>query len=162
MSQEPRSLELTTRRAFLTRCSSGLGSIALATMLDPKLLAACQDERWRGVVQPLHHRPKVKRVIHLCMAGGPSHLETLDYKPELARRDGEPMPASITAGQQIAQLQGQEKRLEILGPQFPFARYGESRQEISTVLPTSGRSPTTSASSVRCRATRSIMTPRTR
>ena len=63
-----------------------------------------------------HHAPKAKRVIHLCMAGGPSHLETLDYKPTLAQRHGEPMPESITDGQPIAQLQG-AKSLRVLGPQ---------------------------------------------
>ena len=70
------------------------------------------------------------------MAGGPSHLETLDHKPELARRDGEPMPESMTKGQPIAQLQGKE--LRCLAPQHPFARYGESGQEICTLFPRIG------------------------
>jgi hypothetical protein len=70
------------------------------------------------------------------MAGGPSHLETLDYKPELARRHGEPMPESFTKGQQIAQLQGQA--LNCFGPQHPFARYGDSGQHICTLFPKIG------------------------
>lgn len=68
------------------------------------------------------------------MSGGPSHLETFDYKPELARRSGEPMPDSVTAGQPIAQLQG-KSQLKILGPLFPFAKYGQSGQEVSSALP---------------------------
>ncbi len=68
---------------------------------------------------------KAKRVIFLCMAGGPSHLETFDYKPELARLHGQPMPESITAGQPIAQLQGQ--KLVCQGPLLKFRRWGPKR-----------------------------------
>jgi hypothetical protein len=71
------------------------------------------------------------------MSGGPSHLETLDYKPELARLHDQPMPPSVTAGQPIAQLQNQE--LKCLGPQFQFSRHGKSGQEISDVLPHIGK-----------------------
>ncbi|HCS51381.1 MAG TPA: sulfatase, partial [Planctomycetaceae bacterium] len=74
-----------------------------------------------------------KRVIFLCMAGGPSHLETFDYKPELERLSGQPMPASITAGQPIAQLQGQE--LIAQGPLTKFQKYGEGGLEVSDYLP---------------------------
>ena len=69
------------------------------------------------------------------MAGGPSHLETFDYKPKLEELDGKPMPKSFTEGQQIAQLQGQANNLKVLGPQHKFAKYGKSGQEISAVLP---------------------------
>jgi hypothetical protein len=67
------------------------------------------------------------------MAGGPSHLETLDEKPMLARLHGQPMPESITRGQPIAQLQG--KQLVCLSPQFPFISCGQSGQRISGALP---------------------------
>ena len=122
------------RRALLRGGAAGLGSLALGS-----ILARADDSsaaRWRGLVQPPHHRPRARSVIHLCMAGGPSHLETLDHKPELARRDGEPMPESMTKGQPIAQLQGKE--LRCLAPQHPFARYGESGQEICTLFPRIG------------------------
>ncbi|MCA9210642.1 MAG: DUF1501 domain-containing protein, partial [Planctomycetales bacterium] len=72
-------------------------------------------------------------VIFLCMAGGPSHLETFDYKPKLAEMDGQPMPESFTAGQPIAQLQGQT--LKCLGPLFKFRKHGQSGQEIADILP---------------------------
>jgi hypothetical protein len=80
-----------------------------------------------------HLAAKAKRVIFLCMAGGPSHLETFDYKPELARLDGQPMPESFTKGQPIAQLQN--TKLKCLGPLFPFRRHGQSGQQISDMLP---------------------------
>jgi hypothetical protein len=71
------------------------------------------------------------------MAGGPSQFETFDYKPELARRDGQPMPAAITAGQPIAQLQGQQ--LVCLGPRVKFGRHGQAGQSISELLPHTAR-----------------------
>lgn len=67
------------------------------------------------------------------MAGGPSHLELFDHKPELAKRHGEPMPDSFTKGQPIAQLQGQS--LKCFGPQHGFKRCGQSGQEIGEILP---------------------------
>jgi hypothetical protein len=107
--------------------------MALSSLLARSLPAAA-DVRARGVLQPLHHSPRIKRVIWLYMSGGPSHLETFDYKPELARRGGEPMPDSVTSGQPIAQLQG-KSRLKILAPLFDFQRHGQSGQEISSALP---------------------------
>jgi hypothetical protein len=87
----------------------------------------------QGAVNPLHFAPKAKRVIFLCMAGGPSHLETFDYKPTLAEMDGKPMPASFTAGQPLAQLQG--KPLNCFAPQIGFKQHGESGTMISDWLP---------------------------
>src|SRR5215470_17193131 len=100
-----RAIERLTRRAFLGRAGAGLGAIALAELLHASQSAAADAPagarlpRWRGVVNPLHFAPKARRVIWLYMAGGPSHLETLDYKPVLARMGGQPMPESYTRGQ---------------------------------------------------------------
>src|SRR5262249_20447479 len=78
----------------------------------------------------------VKRVIFLTMAGGPSHLETLDHKPKLAQMHGQPMPESYTKGQPIAQLQG--AKLTCFAPQHPFKKFGKSGQEICTIFPHGG------------------------
>ncbi|MFK7848484.1 MAG: DUF1501 domain-containing protein [Rhodothermales bacterium] len=120
-----------TRREFLKRAAQGMGTMALASLLNPA-------DAFGGIAGPdphpaLQFAPKAKRIIYLYQAGGPSHLETLDYKPELARMHGQPMPESLTAGQQIAQLQGQE--LVCLGPQYGFKRWGKSGQEISEQFP---------------------------
>jgi len=123
--------ERVTRRAFLGRSAAGLGSLALGALLDPRTLGA--GDASRGVVSPLHVPPRARRVIHLYQAGGPSHLELFDYKPELLRRHGQPMPESFTKGQPIAQLQGQ--KLRCFGPQHPFRRFGSSGQEVSELLP---------------------------
>ncbi len=125
------------RRSFLGRTSLGLGSAALGSLLGPGTPCVAfdvsQELASHGVINPLHIPPKVKRVIFLCMAGGPSHLESFDEKPKLAELDGQPMPESFTKGQPIAQLQGQ--RLVCLAPQAKFKRHGRSGQQISDFFP---------------------------
>jgi hypothetical protein len=117
-----------TRRTFLVRTALGLGSIALSWLANPRQAAAAG--RLSGLP---HFAPRAKRVIFLYMSGGPSHLETFDWKPRLTALDGQTMPASFTRGQPIAQLQGQE--LKCLAPQFRFRRHGRSGQEIADILP---------------------------
>ena len=114
---------LLNRRAFLGQAGLSLGSAALGNLVGNA----------SGASDVPHFARKAKRVIFLCMAGGPSHLETFDYKPELDRLDGKPMPESFTKGQPIAQLQGQA--LKVQGHLAKFRRYGESGQLISDYLP---------------------------
>ena len=121
-----------TRRAFLGNSTRGLGALALSSLLDPALLGAATGSQ-PGLP---HFAPKAKRVIFLSMAGGPSHLETFDYKPKLAELHGQPMPESLTKGQQIAQLQGKE--LKCFGPQWGFKKFGESGAEICELFPEIG------------------------
>ncbi len=130
------------RRTFLGQTALGLGATALSCLLDPlaqQTARAAQPGAAEASAgpQPPHFAPRAKRVIFLYMSGGPSHLETFDYKPRLAELDGQPMPASYTRGQPIAQLQG--KQLKILGPCFRFRKYGRSGQEIADVLPYTAR-----------------------
>src|SRR5215207_2608136 len=133
---DPQRLAI-SRRSLLGRGATGVGALALASLLNPSPTRAAQTVASRqfagGVVQPLHRAPKAKRVIWLSMAGGPSHLETLDYKPKLAELNGQPMPESMTKGQQLAQLQG--KPLLCFGPQHPFAKFGKNGTEICALLP---------------------------
>src|SRR6187402_3150644 len=98
------------RRVFLKRSAAGLGSVALANMMQPELFAAAEKAgttNTPGIGGLPHYAPKIKRVIYLYMSGGPSQFETFDHKPKLAEMDGKAMPESITKGQPIAQLQGQ-------------------------------------------------------
>jgi len=119
-----------SRRGFLRRSSQGLFGVALGSLLgSEKLIAAPQP----GVLTSFAQPPKAKRVIWLSMAGGPSHLELFDRKVKLAEMSGQPMPESVTRGQQLAQLQGQ--KLFCLGPQFGFQTYGRSGIEMSELLP---------------------------
>ena len=79
-----------------------------------------------------HVPPKAKRVIFMVMAGGASHLELCDHKPELAKRHGQPMPESITKGQPIAQLQG--AKLTCFGPQWEFKKHGKAGIEMNELF----------------------------
>ena len=122
-----------SRRAFLTSTGVGLGSVAVNLLLARELRAKDSPDKYRGLPGFPHHAPKVKRVIFLYMSGGPSHLETFDYKPKLAELDGKPMPVSFTKGQPIAQLQGQT--LKVQGPLTKFKQYGKAGQWVSDFLP---------------------------
>jgi hypothetical protein len=130
-------LNAINRRTFLARGGLGIGSMALSSLLGRTVLADASTSSkaagYRGLPGLPHFAPKIKRVIWLCMAGGPSHLETFDYKPKLQKLHGKPMPESYTKGQPIAQLQGKE--LKAYGPMFKFAQYGSNGQWVSEVLP---------------------------
>ena len=127
-----------TRRKFLTSLCGSVGSLALGLMMGPRLLAksagaATARGNGRGMMNPPPLVPRVRRIIHLCMAGGPSQFETLDYKPTMAALNGQDMPKSVTDGQPIAQLQG--ARLRVMGPQSSFRKCGQSGLEIADILP---------------------------
>ena len=122
-----------SRRSFLGQTSHGVGAVALATMLNS---ASLQADAVRGVLATLPLPQRAKRVIWLSMAGGPSQLETFDPKPKLAEMHGQPMPESLTKGQQLAQLQGQ--KLNCFGPQHPFAKFGQNQVEICSLFPQIG------------------------
>jgi hypothetical protein len=121
-----------TRRHFFGECGVGLGKIALAGLLTHAL-----DGRAAGPVDPLapkkpHFAPKVKRVIHLFMAGAPSQLDLFDYKPKLAQLEGKPLPPEVIGGQRYAFIRPDAA---VLGPRFKFARHGQCGAEISEALP---------------------------
>jgi hypothetical protein len=125
------------RRTFLTRSGLGLGSLAFGSLLfkngQPVTAAEAPRIATGGVINPPHYPIRAKRVIHLCMAGGPSQVESFDPKPELKKLDGQPFPASLTKGQQLAQLQG--ATLKARGSFVDFKKHGKSGQEISDLFP---------------------------
>jgi hypothetical protein len=116
------SPESIARRSFLRQSGLGLGALALNLLDSPA----------RASTLP-HYQPKIRRVIHLCMAGGPSQFESFDWKPELKRLHGQPFPESFTKGQQLAQLQNTV--LKARGAFTDFKKYGQSGQEISSLFP---------------------------
>ena len=76
-----------TRRTFLQRSTTGLGALALTSLLKPELFAAGDGLDVPGALKRLHFAPKAKRVIYLFMSGAPSHLDLFDPKPKLDRDD---------------------------------------------------------------------------
>ncbi len=119
-----------SRRTFLQRSFAGIGGMALSQLMGRTGTSELPFIQAQG---GLHFPARAKRVIHLCMAGGPSHLESYDPKPQLDAISGKAFPASFTAGQQLAQLQGRE--LIARGSFTKFKRYGESGIEVSELFP---------------------------
>ena len=111
------------RRWFLERCGFGLGTAALAHLLRGDAGAATRLPQFA---------PKAKNVIFLFQAGGPSHLELFDYKPELAKFDGTLPPPDLLEGYRAAFIDPNSK---LLGPKYKFQRAGQSGFEISELLP---------------------------
>ena len=118
-----------SRRWFLRECGVGLGAMALGGLLGRDAAAASPDPlapRWP------HFPAKAKRVIYLFMAGAPSHLELFDNKPQLSKFDGTLPPKELLKGYRAAFISPNSK---LLGPKFKFAKHGQSRAEISELLP---------------------------
>src|SRR5438128_9284362 len=127
-------LKYRTRRQFFKDCSTGLGTIALASLLNDKLFAAPTPTAADDPLAPKkpHFPAKAKNIIYLHMAGAPSTLDLFDYKPKLNELNGKPCPEEYTRGQQFAFIKGTP---ELLGTPHKFAKYGQSGQEISSILP---------------------------
>ncbi len=118
------------RRSFLRDSGIGLGSMALSSLLSSEAVGVPVSA---GIPGLPHFAPRAKRIIWLYMAGGMTHLDTWDHKPTLQKLHGEPMPESVTNGQQIAQLQGQ--KLTCFAPQHNFQKWGESGQSFAEIWP---------------------------
>ncbi|HBI30787.1 MAG TPA: sulfatase, partial [Verrucomicrobiales bacterium] len=116
-----------TRRAFLGRSAGGIGSVALASLLNDKLRAG------QGSLPNFHHAPKAKRVIFLFMAGGPSHIDLFDPKPKLNELDGKEIPKELLKNhQQFALIRGTPN---LKGSPYTFRQHGESGTIISELMP---------------------------
>jgi Protein of unknown function (DUF1501) len=135
---QQRQLQHHTRRLFLKQCVLGLGGMALGSMLpgcagnDTAMPLQFFDPKNPFAPRPPHFAPKAKSVIFLHMAGAPSQLELFDYKPDLAKLDGQDCPQSLLEGKRFAFIRGVPK---MLGPQATFAQHGESRAWVSNYLP---------------------------
>lgn len=116
------------RRNFFTSSASGLGMLALASMLQDEGLLA------QGVESPLtHFAPTAKRCIFLFMEGGPSQMDLFDPKPKLNELDGQPMPESMLNEIKFAFIQKESARL--MGSPRKFQKYGECGMDLSDLLP---------------------------
>jgi hypothetical protein len=128
-------MDALNRRAFLSRFGLGLGGIALASLLRPASALADVVPKSQGILGAPHFPARAKRVIFLFMAGGPSQLETFDYKPLLNERNGQELPESVRMGQRLTGMSGNQARLPMAGSIFKFQQYGQSGAWISELLP---------------------------
>lgn len=116
-----------TRRELLSRSGMGFASLGLASLLADEARAATSDPL---AVRSPHFRGKAKRVVHFFLNGGPSHVDTFDPKPQLARYAGQPVPDSLRT----------ERRTGAAFPSpFKFKRYGQSGIEVSELFAQTAR-----------------------
>jgi hypothetical protein len=135
MNLRTEQLKLVTRRQFFRDCGTGLGTLALASLLNEKLFSAAGATA--AAADPLspklpHFAPKAKSIIYMHMAGAPSQLDLLDYKPKLVELNNQKIPESLIKGERFAFIKGVPK---LLGTPHTFAKYGQSGAEISDALP---------------------------
>lgn len=134
---------LLTRRHFFGRMSAGIGTAALASVMNPGLLngaeAAGAEGGAPGLLRTLHFAPKAKRVIWLFMSGGPSHIDLFDYKPGLRQHHGEELPASIRMGQRLTGMTSGQSKFPCVAPMFDWRQHGKSGLWMSELLPQMGR-----------------------
>jgi hypothetical protein len=120
---------LLDRRSFLGRLGVGMGGIALTALLaENGLLAADAEGRPEAPRKP-HFTPRASRVLHVFCTGAVSHLDTWDYKPELIKRHGQPMPGV----DKLVTFQGENGNLA--QSSWPFRPHGESGKYVSDLLP---------------------------
>lgn len=128
---------LLDRRRFLHDGGTGLGGIALATLLADQGLLRADKKPIRPAVDPSrphaprapHFAGKAKRVLVLFCSGAISHLDTFDYKPELVKRHGQPLPG----GEKLVTFQGEQGNLT--KPLWDFKPRGKSGKMVSELLP---------------------------
>jgi len=135
-SQELRSeySTLITRRWFFRQCGIGLGSVALASLLQEERAVGGPALQASNPLAPKtpHFNPKAKRVIYLFMGGAPSQLDLFDYKPALTKYDGKPVPQEVVMGQKYAFI---KPDAALFATDFKFAKHGQSAAELSEALP---------------------------
>jgi hypothetical protein len=123
-----------SRREMLTRAGYGLGAAALHALFGASHAVA-------AVAAPRafpNFAPRAKRVIFLFQAGGPSHLDLLDYKPAMKGRFDQDIPPSIFGGQRVTGMVAQQDRFPVVPTMYGFRQYGESGLWLSELLPHTG------------------------
>lgn len=125
------------RRHFLKKLGVGIGGLAVASMVDPFSMINGKTNLAQNIlpVNSLHFAPKAKRVIYLFQSGGPSQLELFDYKPLLNKMRGEDLPDSVRQGQRLTGMTSGQERFPLVGSNFKFDQYGESRAWVSELMP---------------------------
>jgi hypothetical protein len=137
MSLEAELNQFITRRHFFRRTTLGLGTAALASLLNERP-ALAGGPRSLGALPALHFAPRAKRVIFLFMSGGPSHIDLFDYKPKLRERHGQELPGSVRMGQRITGMTSGQSSFPCVAPMFEFKRHGKCGAWMSELLPNIG------------------------
>lgn len=128
------------RRAFFKKTSLGLGAIALGSLLGTEKIFASNSNQnvlndGNGIPGLPHFVPKAKRIVYLFQSGGPSQLETFDYKPKLVDLHGQDLPSSVRQGQRLTGMSADQTVFPMTSSIYKFKQYGESKKWISELMP---------------------------
>jgi len=125
-----------TRRELLFSSAKCLGGAALGSLIAPKLISAeSKNNAIGGLAGVPHFAPKAKRVIMLFFSGGPSHIDTFDYKPAMRKFHGQELPDSVRQGQRITTMTSGQKAFPCVAPMFKFERVGSHGTWMSETIP---------------------------
>ncbi len=133
--------QLLSRRHFFGRTGIRLGGVAMGMLAGQQSTAMASSRA--GQVHPSlsslpHFAPKAKAIIYLHMNGGPSQIDTWDYKPKLSEHFDKDLPDSIRQGQRITTMTSGQARLPIAPSKYRFDRYGQCGRWVSELLPHTG------------------------
>jgi hypothetical protein len=128
---------LITRRHFFGRTAAGVGAAALGSLLNPNLFSAFggQTDPAATLLGQPHFAAKAKRIIYLFMAGGPSQMDLLDYKPTLETLHQSELPDSVRMGQRLTGMTSGQKNFPVVKSLFKFSQHGKCGAWVSELLP---------------------------
>lgn len=127
-----------TRRHFFGRTATGIGTAALASLLNPELFApraSAAGPTLNGILPALHFAPRAKQVIYMFMSGGPSAIDLFNYKPKLREYHGKELPDSVRQGQRVTGMTANQKSFPCVAPMVKFAQHGQAGTWVSELLP---------------------------
>jgi uncharacterized protein DUF1501 len=130
---------LLTRRHLLGRAATGVGTLGLASLLNPRLFANDAPTASGGLPGFPNFAPKAKRVIYLFQSGAPSQMDLFDYKPKLRDRRGEDLPDSIRKGQRLTGMTATQERFPVAPTMFKFAQHGKCGAWVSELMPNTAK-----------------------
>ncbi len=146
MDPREESVLLETRRQFFGRAATGIGAAALASLLNPEILAgtspkgaASGDLGPGAMLNALHHKPTARRVIYLFLNGAPSQIDLFDYKPKMGDWFDKDLPDSIRMGQRLTTMTSGQKRFPIAPSIYQFRQHGKCGAWVSELLPHTAR-----------------------
>ena len=127
-----------TRRNFFNGMGMGIGAAAMSSLMGPNLMAEEKRNKFGGLSELPHFPAKAKRVIYLFQSGGPSQLDTFDYKPNLAKQFGQNVPSSVYPEERKTKMSSGQKSFPTAPSKFKFKQHGKSDQWMTELFPQLG------------------------